>query len=67
MSAERIDAPDGFGGSVWGAEPESESRSGNVKGTGQKISASRPTRVIGTLDHPVTPMTPVSPRSSEVR
>ncbi|KAH9888904.1 L-serine ammonia-lyase [Cubamyces lactineus] len=54
----RIDAPHGLGAGsdasmpMWGGEPES----GN--GAGRRISASRPTRVIGTLEHPVTPMPP---------
>ncbi|KAI0372786.1 L-serine ammonia-lyase [Pilatotrama ljubarskyi] len=58
MSAGRIDAPDGFGGngslSSWGAESDN----GDALGTGRRISASRPTRVIGSLEHPVTPMPP---------
>ncbi|EIW58703.1 L-serine ammonia-lyase [Trametes versicolor FP-101664 SS1] len=55
MSAGRIDAPDGFSaGAAWGAEPDSGN--GNAMGPGRRISASRPTRVVGTLDHPVTPM-----------
>lgn len=69
MSAGRIDAPDGFSagaGSTWGAEPDSGN--GNAMGAGRRISASRPTRVVGTLDHPVTPMAIVSPRgASEVK
>ncbi|KAJ2978666.1 hypothetical protein NUW54_g11253 [Trametes sanguinea] len=58
-SSGRIGAPDGFGGkdkeepsAPWGSESESGS------GFGRKIVASRPTRVIGTLEHPVTPMPP---------
>ncbi|KAI0349652.1 L-serine ammonia-lyase [Trametes cingulata] len=58
MSAGRIDAPEGFGAngssSSWGAESEY----GNGSGAGRRISASRPTRVIGSLEHPVTPMHP---------
>lgn len=67
MSAGRIDAPDGFSaGAAWGAEPDSGN--GNAMGPGRRISASRPTRVVGTLDHPVTPMAIVSPRgASEVK
>ncbi|OSD03016.1 L-serine ammonia-lyase [Trametes coccinea BRFM310] len=56
----RIGAPDGFGrkekepdsSAPWGAETDG----GN--GFGRKIAASRPTRVIGALEHPVTPMPP---------
>ena len=57
--AGRIDAPHGLGAGsdasmpLWGGEPESG------HGAGRRISASRPTRVIGTLEHPVTPMPPV--------
>ena len=29
-------------------------------GAGRRISASRPTRVVGVLEHPVTPVPPVS-------
>ncbi|KAI0652831.1 L-serine ammonia-lyase [Cubamyces menziesii] len=56
--AGRIDAPHGLGAGsdasmpLWGGEPESG------HGAGRRISASRPTRVIGTLEHPVTPMPP---------
>ncbi|KAI0731246.1 L-serine ammonia-lyase [Earliella scabrosa] len=51
MSAGHIPAPDGFlagGFSAAGADSEN----------GDGISASRPTRVVGVLDHPVTPMPP---------
>ncbi|KAJ8482445.1 hypothetical protein ONZ51_g5360 [Trametes cubensis] len=56
--AGRIDAPHGLSAGsdasmpLWGGEPESG------HGAGRRISASRPTRVIGTLEHPVTPMPP---------
>ncbi|KAH9852088.1 L-serine ammonia-lyase [Lenzites betulinus] len=54
MTAEQIDAPDGFAAHV----PPSAGGNASGVGFGGKISASRPTRVIGTLDHPVTPMPP---------
>ncbi|KAI0641877.1 L-serine ammonia-lyase [Trametes meyenii] len=63
MSAGRISSPDGLGAgsssssgseappsSPWGAEPE--------PGAGRRISATRPTRVVGNLEHAVTPMPP---------
>ena len=67
MSAGHIPAPDGFlasGFSAAGADSENGDGYGLGKdsklGPGRRISASRPTRVVGVLDHPVTPMPPVS-------
>ncbi|KAI0675459.1 L-serine ammonia-lyase [Trametes maxima] len=58
-SAGRIGSPGGFGAGLgseaplstpWGAETE--------PGAGRRISATRPMRVVGNLEHPVTPMPP---------
>ncbi|KAI0629197.1 L-serine ammonia-lyase [Trametes polyzona] len=56
----RIDAPEGFGADAGAASWGSHSGSGRGErmGPGGKISATRPTRVVGSLDHPVTPMPP---------
>ena len=62
-----IGAPDGFapdGNSVPGADAGpgfgGNATRGHLRSTGTRIAASRPTRVVGVLDHPVTPMPPVS-------
>ncbi|PIL25042.1 hypothetical protein GSI_12930 [Ganoderma sinense ZZ0214-1] len=39
-------------------EQESSGRSASGQGAGRKIAVSRPTRVVGVLDHPVTPVPP---------
>lgn len=59
------EGPAGSGYSAPGHDPENGhvhagNRSPTKPGAGPKISASRPTRVIGVLDHPVTPMPPVN-------
>ncbi|TBU49232.1 L-serine ammonia-lyase [Dichomitus squalens] len=61
--AGNIAAPEGFGTPGMGATFENGtsgefSRTGNMSGVGRRISASRPTRVVGVLDHPVSPVPP---------
>ncbi|KAI0741465.1 L-serine ammonia-lyase [Daedaleopsis nitida] len=59
--AGHIGAPDGFaagGHSALGMGTEKGDSRGNRLGGGRRISATRPTRVLGILDHPVTPMPP---------
>ncbi|KAI0763766.1 L-serine ammonia-lyase [Trametes elegans] len=57
MSAERIGAPDGDSpGSSFSSSRDGDE--GQPGAFGRRIAASRPTRVVGTLDHPVTPMPP---------
>lgn len=56
----QISAPDGFAANSVDTENGNERGTGGRMRPGRRISASRPTRVVGVLDHPVTPMPPVS-------
>lgn len=64
LPAGNIAAPEAFR-TLPSARAESEGgrashgRSASRQGAGRRITASRPTRVVGVLDHPVTPMPPV--------
>ncbi|KAI8996358.1 L-serine ammonia-lyase [Trametes punicea] len=57
-SAWRIGAPEGFNGREEPSTSSEKAKSDNGNGFNRRISASRPTRVVGTLEHPVTPMPP---------
>ncbi|KAI1796566.1 L-serine ammonia-lyase [Ganoderma leucocontextum] len=63
LSAANIAAPGAFR-TLLSARAESEGgkasrgRPASASGTGRRIAASRPTRVVGVLDHPVTPVPP---------
>ncbi|TFK91713.1 L-serine ammonia-lyase [Polyporus arcularius HHB13444] len=58
--AGQIGAPESF--AVKSSSEDAENGNGNGMGSGfrpgHRVSASRPTRVVGVLDHPVTPMPP---------
>ncbi|RPD64319.1 L-serine ammonia-lyase [Lentinus tigrinus ALCF2SS1-7] len=60
--AGQIGAPEAFAATNSSADVENGNGNGNGGDSsmrpGRRISASRPTRVVGTLDHPVTPMPP---------
>ena len=60
--AGNITAPEGYNMSS-DSENDREGDRGpreSMFGAGRRISASRPTRVVGVLEHPVTPVPPVS-------
>ncbi|KAI0716020.1 L-serine ammonia-lyase [Cerioporus squamosus] len=58
--AGQVGAPEGFAANSSSADAENGNGDGLGRGMrpGRRVSASRPTRVVGVLDHPVTPMPP---------